>query len=362
MKRARELHVGSLFLLAVALVCGAVIASAQNRSEYVISAKAGQINFVSGSITVRREGTSAWRTLTVEDRLEAGDRVKTGSNGRFEVLLNPGSFVRVGESSEFELSSSSVAHPQLKVVAGSIVVEASIDAEQSIEIATPQTGVTLVRSGIYRINALAAANATEVFVRKGRALVGSSAVVVKAGKTITVRGGGATSEVAKFEGKNKDALDLWSRERASTLLENNRKLARNRDLNRALASFNSDDLFRYGRLGLWVYNPTLRCYWFLPFYSDLTSPYGFGYYSPFGYSYYSYPVGYRPGNGAVAGGGGNGGAVVGGGNPGSNSPMPSQPASSNPGMNSPSEMPRAPRMDMPDRGGMQRGIERPRDQ
>lgn len=360
MKRVRTPHIGSLFLLAIALVCSAASVSAQNRSEYVISARAGQINFASGSVTVRRGGSSAWRTLTMEDRLEAGDRVKTGSNGRFEVLLNPGSFVRVGESTEFELSSSDIVHPQLKVVTGSVVVEASIDAEQSIEIATPQTGVTIVKSGIYRINALAAANATEVLVRKGRALVGSAGVLVKAGKTVTVSGGGATSEVAKFEGKNKDALDLWSRERASTLLENNRKLARNRDLNRVLAGFNSDDLFRYGRLGLWVYNPTIRCYGFLPFYSDLTSPYGFGYYSPFGYSYYSYPGGRL--NNEIVAGGGNGGAAVGGSNPGSNSPISSQPGRSDPTMNRPSETPRAPRMDMPDRGGMQGGMERRRDQ
>lgn len=364
MKRARQLHGGSLFVLIIALVCGAVSASAQqNRSEYIISAKAGQVNFVSGSVAVRRQDASAWRTLTAEDRLEIGDHVKTGSNGRVEVLLNPGSFMRVGESTELELSNSSVVRPQLKMIAGSIVIEASLDSEQNIEIATPHTGVTLVRSGIYRINAFAATNSTEVLVRKGRALVGNAATLVKGGKTIMVGGNGATSEVAKFEGKNKDALDLWSRERASALLESNRKLARSRDLSRVLAGFNSDDLFRYGRLGLWVYNPALRCYGFLPFYADLTSPYGFGYYSPFGYSYYQYSCcgGGRSTNGIVAGGGNSGGGAAVGGGSGNSSPSPSSPMTPNPIMRSP-EMPRPPRADVPDRGGMQRGIERPRDQ
>jgi len=358
MKRARKLHGGSLFFLLLALVCAAINASGQNRSEYVISAKAGQINFVSGSVTVLRHdaSSSTWKTLTVEERLEAGDRVKTGSNGRVEVLLNPGSFARVGESSEFKLVSSSVERPQVELSAGSFVIEASIDDEQRIEIAAPQTSVMLVKSGLYRINAVAAANATEVFVRRGRALVGNGAgVMVKAGKMITVGGSGASSEVAKFEGKNKDALDLWSRERASTLLASNHKLARSRDLSRVLASFNANDLFRYGRLGLWVYNPTLRCYGFLPFYSDLTSPYGFGYYSPFGYSYYPYSGGRPSGNVIV--GGSSGGAVPGG----ATANNPSAPIRNNPAMTSP-DVPRSPRMDVPERGGMQQGIERPRDQ
>ncbi len=362
MKRARKLHGGSLFLLLLALVCAAAVnAAAQDRSQYIISAKAGQINFVSGSVTVLRHGapTSVWKTLTTEDRLEAGDRVKTGSNGRVELLLNPGSFARVGERAEFELVGSSAVRPQLKVVTGNIAVEASIDDEQRIEIATPHTSVTLAKSGLYRVNA--AANATEVLVRKGRALVGGSAVLVKGGQTITIGGTGANTEVAKFDKKNKDELDLWSRERASTLLASNRKLAGSRNLSRVLASFSPyDDIFRYGRLGLWVYNPTLRCYGFLPFYSNLTSPYGFGYYSPFVYSYYPYSGG-RPGGNVIVGGGGNsssGGGVgaAPGGASGNNPSMPSTSIRNNPVMASP-DMPRSPRMDG---GGV--GVQRPRDQ
>ena len=357
MKRARKLHGGSLFFLLLALVCLAVNATGQNRSDYVISAKAGQINFVSGSVTVLRHDAASptWKTLTAEDRLEAGDLVKTGSNGRIEVLLNPGSFARAGESSEFKLISSSVERPQIELSAGSLVVEASIDDEQRIEIAAPQTSVMLVRSGLYRVNAVAAAKSTEVFVRRGRALVGNGAgVMVKSGKTFTV--GGASSEVVKFEGKNKDALDLWSRERASTLLASNRKLARSRDLSRVLAGFNTNDLFRHGRLGLWIYNPTLRCYGFLPFYSDLTSPYGFGYHSSFGYSYYN-PYAFYGRQHDVSGGG------VAPGPPAANNPSaPSAPVRNNPGMSSP-EMPRSPRMDASDGGGrMPRGIQRPIDQ
>src|SRR5206468_2229200 len=51
---------------------------AQNREKYVISAKAGGINLVSGDVTVRHEGAKTRQALTAKDDLESGDVVLTG--------------------------------------------------------------------------------------------------------------------------------------------------------------------------------------------------------------------------------------------------------------------------------------------
>ncbi|MDQ3750897.1 MAG: FecR domain-containing protein, partial [Acidobacteriota bacterium] len=87
-------------------------------SLYVISAKAGGVNFVEGKVAVTRKvGKSGY--LLKGDTLEIGDKVSTGADGRAEILLNPGSFVRLAENSSFEFASTSLEDLQLKLNGGS---------------------------------------------------------------------------------------------------------------------------------------------------------------------------------------------------------------------------------------------------
>lgn len=69
--------------------------------KYVISAKAGGVNLVQGAVTVARTNGRTG-VLVKGDDLNIGDRVSTGSDGKAEILLNPGSFLRVGGNSAFE--------------------------------------------------------------------------------------------------------------------------------------------------------------------------------------------------------------------------------------------------------------------
>ncbi len=90
----------SVSILSIALLlCCSVNAISQNREKFVISAKAGGINAVTGQASVHAKGESDWQQLMVTDDLDAGDRVRTASDGRVEILLNPGSYLRVGGDS-----------------------------------------------------------------------------------------------------------------------------------------------------------------------------------------------------------------------------------------------------------------------
>jgi hypothetical protein len=63
--------------------------------RYIVSARAGGVNYVEGTVAViRKSGRSG--LLLKGDTLEVGDRVSTGANGKAEILLNPGSFLRLG--------------------------------------------------------------------------------------------------------------------------------------------------------------------------------------------------------------------------------------------------------------------------
>ena len=269
-------------VLAFALLCVAFGAQAQSRDARIVTARAGGVNYISGSVSVKLEGQTEWAALTTEQNLDSGDAVKTGANGRVEVLLNPGSYLRVGENSEFELADASLDDLRIKLLKGSAVVEATGygDVELLIAVETPHTKVSIIRSGIYRLNVLPS-GITEVAVFKGRALVGpDQATLVKGGQTARVVGG-SNIEVAKLDKKNKDALDVWSKERAGELASANRKLQA-RLLRPALARMSLDDFWmhgssRFGPSGLWAFNARVGCYTFLPLYGNWSSPYG-GYY------------------------------------------------------------------------------------
>jgi hypothetical protein len=136
---------------------------------------------------------------------------------------------------------------------------------------------------------------------------------------------GASVEVAKFDKKNQDAFDLWSKERAKTLAHANSKL-KTRALVAAMDDYHTRIWMsgglnipgRYYGTGLWIYNARLGGYCFLPLGGGFwSSPYGYGYPTRLWYGDYNgwgpntaqgnnYP---RPGTGATGGqtGGGTGG-------------------------------------------------------
>ncbi|MDT4955673.1 MAG: hypothetical protein QOJ02_3811 [Acidobacteriota bacterium] len=287
--KSKPQYILSLIGLALCVSFGvALTAQAQNREKYIISATAGGINFVSGNVTVQRRGASRQEGLTVKDNLRTGDSVTTGAGGRVEVLLNPGSYMRVDENSEFELTDASLDNLRVRLVKGSALLEATgVDnTKLEIGIITPQTDVLVIRRGIYRFDALPD-ETTEVSVQKGRALYGKGFLdELKGGQKLVI--GRNRLEIAKLDKKNKDTLDLWSKERAETLAQANRRL-QTRSLISAFDAFNDMRGFatmsaRYG-LGLWVFNPRLGIYCFLPYgWSGWSSPYGYGYNTAFGFN------------------------------------------------------------------------------
>lgn len=353
MKRTHLSVLSILALLGCLCVIGAVSPlQAQTRDKYLISAKAGGINFVSGNVTVARRGKSRQQSLMEQDNLESGDVVTTAAGGRVEVLLNPGSYMRVAENSEFEMTDTSLEHLRVRLLKGSAIIEVvgTDDTQLSLRIDTPQTYAVIVKRGLYRINVLQTGE-TEVLVRKGRALVGPTAEVVKGDKMIVVGPGGRTLGVAKIDKRLKDELELWSRDRAEYLASVNRRLP-GRAVYAAMDIFNAEWSPPYNRTshitgGVWVREG--NCFVFLPVAGrGWSSPYGFSY--PFGYRYccegnrYNNP-GVNPtpvAGGGNTGGGGNGGATGGRGDGGGSGNQPSNPGRepSSPGNNGPVSQPR----------------------
>jgi len=321
----------ALFTLsAVFILCCSSVIFAQNREKFVISAKAGGINAITGQADVHAKGESEWQQLSITDDLDAGDRVRTANDGRVEILLNPGSYLRVGGDSEVELSNNTLDNLELRLLRGTAIVEATgaDGLELNINISTPHTKLAIVRQGLYRLNVVPN-DATELIVRKGRVILSDdSHTKVKGGNKVVFSATNVTvAKLTKEEKKGQQDVDNWSKQRAETLAKANSRI-NNRMLTSAFASYRDWDPF--GRQnGLWFYNSLSRCYTFLPFYYGWGSPYGNSYstsvYSP----YFGYPTGGRSwpqnGNGNGNGNGSNGGYGSGAGTTSSGGTSPSRP-------------------------------------
>src|SRR5712691_6888782 len=122
MRKASIAFIPSLFIVAM-VGCLPLATRAQNREKFVISARAGGVNAVTGRATMRAHGNSDWQQLTIKEDLETGDVVRTGLDGRVEMLLNPGSYMRVGENSEFELTHNSLENLEIRLISGTAIVE-----------------------------------------------------------------------------------------------------------------------------------------------------------------------------------------------------------------------------------------------
>lgn len=308
----------ALFTLSVAFILGCSIVNfAQNREKFMISAKAGGVNAITGQADVHPKGESDWQQLSITDDLDAGDRVRTANDGRVEILLNPGSYLRVGGDSEFELSNNTLDNLELRLLRGTAIVEATgaDGLELNINISTPHTKLAIVRQGLYRLNVVPN-DATELIVRKGRVILSDSHTKVKGGNKVVFSATNViVAKLTKEEKKVQEDVDNWSKERAETLAKANRRI-NDRMLTSAFASFREWDPFSRS-YGLWFYNSRVGCYTFLPFYYGWGSPYGNSYstsvYSPY---FASYPRGNWPqsGNGNGSNGtNGSGGTTSSGG-------------------------------------------------
>ena len=254
----------------VTLLVAAASAFAQDRKPlspedenlYVISAKAGGVNIVEGNASFKR-GKSDWDVLIAGDELRTGDSVKTDSDGQVEILLSPGSFLRIAENSEFFFTSTSIYNLKLKIIKGTAIVEASA-VDSSLEVTAGQSQFQIMQNGIYRFSVDADGKA-EAIVRKGRVLFADG--VVKDGRKIVIASG-ATPLITEFDKKTQDSFDVWSKGRAETLIAANRKLS-DRAMKRSLSARVASNL--------WLYDPFFGGFTFLPYGSGFNSPYGFGY-------------------------------------------------------------------------------------
>jgi hypothetical protein len=282
-------------------------------AQYLVSTKAGFVNKVEGRVLIQRQENAEGERgrASLGTQMKDGDLLATQLRARAEVLLTPGSYLRLYQDTEVRAINTSLAAPHFSIVKGSVIIEAAqMTKGTAIQIDTPNGPVSIGKEGIQRIDV--AANGTNVSVRQGEVVLGTADELLskygtKVGKGKMVRLAGTTgltqTEQPMIAKLNKDGetddFDVWSYNRAQTLMQAN---------SAALRRSSSPNSMALG----WFYDPFYNCYTFMPGRRLFFSPYGFPFFSRYSDYYYYFPYGYGPygyyppygGGGTQPGGGG----------------------------------------------------------
>jgi hypothetical protein len=262
-----------------AMVCAALctfafagVAGAQS----VISAHSGVIHYVEGDVTI--DDTAVHPKFAEFPDVKSGQVLAT-QEGRAEVLLTPGVFMRLTENSSVRMISNALADTRLEVVSGSALVEvAELLDHNAIAFDAAGAHVTLAKKGLYRINASPA----RLRVYDGQATVTAGADNLLARKGHQIDLDTAKLVDARFDPKDTDSFYRWSARRADYVAEANvisARVASNSDYNSGFAS---------GPSG-WSWNPYFGMYTFLPANGVYFSPFGAAFYSPGAVNYFYFP-------------------------------------------------------------------------
>ncbi|MGB2641908.1 MAG: hypothetical protein WBG02_15670 [Candidatus Acidiferrum sp.] len=260
------------------------------------SAVPGTLNYVEGQVSM--DGQTLGARSIGSAQVQAGESLNTG-NGKAELLLTPGVFLRVGDNSAVKMISPSITNTEVGLDHGHVMLEVEqIFPQNDIRITENGATTQILKTGLYDFNS----NPGWVRVFDGEAVVedGGRQVKVKAGHEVDISANGPF-RAEKFDRKANEESDLyrWSSLRSAYVAE---------------ANVNASGLYMTDGFGPWgpgwwgagwYWDPWFSAYTFIPGDGIFYSPFGWGFYSPwlvydapffgygFGYGRFGYVHYYR---------------------------------------------------------------------
>jgi hypothetical protein len=137
--------------------------------------RVARLGLAQGEVSIEPAGLSDWAAAELNRPISSGDKIWSDADSRVE--LNFGSaVVRLGSSTGFSFLNLDDQSAQMQVTAGTASVHVrSMDPNGALEIDTPNTAISLLGPGDYRVEVNDAGDATVVKVSAGTAEVTSGA-------------------------------------------------------------------------------------------------------------------------------------------------------------------------------------------
>jgi FecR protein len=250
-----------------------VILSAQTRR----TATPGTVNYIEGQVLI--DGRPVAKNQNGYSQLESNDVLST-QNGKAEILLSPGAFLRVGNNSEIRMVSPQLVAPQVEVTRGEAMVEADwLPKDAQVDVLEHGAQATIKKAGLYRFDS----DGSRIEVIDGKLQVTENDQTKEFGKGKEVTLTAAQLKPVSFDRKAEDDLYRWSSVRASYLAEANVSTAQS-----AYSGYGP-----YWGAG-WYWNPYFAFWSWLPGDGYFFSPFGYPFFSP-GYVVYARGFGFHGG-------------------------------------------------------------------
>lgn len=254
-------------------------------TSFLVSTKAGLVNYVQGTATVKAATT-----------VPAGQIIQTGAGGAVEILLNPGSYLRMGENSRVVLDQVELYDIAARILEGSMIIESNwFSKETPLKVTSGDLKMEIIKDGIYLF-----ADGKVVVVDSKIQDAGNGGLLYGKGYEISNDQGYRARKVKTFT----TALELWSQKRDAAISSANLNVSRSlRQVpNLPINSF----------LDVWLWYPAFGSFIYMP---------GARYRSPYGYRYQTAGdvPSYGGGGSSSASGGGTGSNGFGGGSSSSSS-------------------------------------------
>ena len=278
-------------LMVLSLATLAAPAFGQNANP----ASPGTLNYVEGQASI--EGRALSHRSVGRTEMQPGQVIAT-ANGKAEILLTPGIFLRLGDDSTVQMVSPDLTHTEVRLERGNASVEVDqIYKQNTVLIDLPNGQTQLLQHGLYGFDA----NNSTVRVFDGKAAVylgqnlqsNIKPVEVKGGRQLVLNGEAIKPQRFNKDQAKNDDLYKWSNLRSAYLGDANIDLA---------SSYAGYGGFTPG----WYWAGGPFGYTWLPGDGLFWNPFGYGFYSP----YYIYGGGFvyrRPGIYGYRGGYGYGG-------------------------------------------------------
>ncbi|MBL8212764.1 MAG: FecR domain-containing protein [Bryobacterales bacterium] len=232
--------------------------------QMAISVKSGLIHHV--------EGQAVMDGVAVKKKANEFPMVKEGSTfaterGTAEILLSPGSFLRLGPDSSFQMKSVKLEDARLQMLSGKAMLEvAELAKGHHIVVGVGEAGTEITQAGLYEFDVKA--GVLRVFDGKAKVMVNDQVATVKGGRVFVFDR--PSTDLAKFNRKKEqDGLYAWSAMRSGLLANANMLAARTLGSNG----------YRMSMAG-WAYYPSLGFFTYLPRSGMCQNFFGYYYYSP----------------------------------------------------------------------------------
>ncbi len=271
--RSSQKAIGSLFLAGI-LAVPVFSAPAGNMGP----AQPGTVNYVEGQASIDSQPLNQNSVGTAG--LQAGQTLAT-QNGKAEILLTPGVFLRVNGNTAVRMDSPSLENTALTVQSGRAMVEAGeILPANNIVMNENGASIRLEKKGLYDFDANR--GLVRVFDGELEVTVNNRNYRVTSGHELALNAGDKLKARGFDKKAAQDDFYRWASLRASYLAEANVDAARTYTRG-------------YGWYGAgWYWDPYFSAYTWIPGDGLFWSPFGWGFYSPWvvGYAPF-YGFGYR---------------------------------------------------------------------